>query len=643
MIRSLALFIVLIGCAARLVLLDADPKLPDWIGYVTDEGRWVETARNLALFGELRLYGLSQMHLLLSPGFQAVVFVVFKLFGVSFWSARLFTELCGCGLLLAVYGACRREVNGFAMLLGMSVLAFEPLMLRVSRLALPELPAALFMCLALLVLVFAQRMRWAALLAGALAATAVAMKATTVLVVPAFLLIALVTVPQASLRERVQRLGMFLAGFTAPAIAGGILAAAAGMLDAHLLLALGPHLEAFLGLAAPFQVLSRYVSNSSMATVYVLLAGAWFASWIWYFHREFRDTVLGQLYLASGIWALWWLLVWSSIAYFPDRYLVQVIVPLTLHVMAGLTLAARIGLPRTVAAMGHDESPFALARTASWLAAPTAVTLAPLLVAAVRWTSVDFDRASVRAALVVITGIALALVIRRYLKSAPVVRSLLYLPVIFSLLWIGAAALGVTGDFWPAAPYDATAKSIVLSVAAVAGAAILARADLLAANRAIATLTAGVLIGAFAWTVAPDFAQPTYSIRDASRTLAKRFDRRAVIWSRKAGALLLETPLRYQDDMPVSRPPDGILVFDHDGVIDTSDPAVAGTSYVRIAQFELAINPRYDALTLGAIGRTRGARIIAFEPAGGAHSERSGSTRPLDDPRPSTAPKDMHK
>src|SRR5262252_2844236 len=197
-IRGLALFVVLIGCAARLALLDADPKLPDWIGYVTDEGRWVETARNLALFGELRLYGLSQMHLLLSPGFQAVVFVVFKLFGVSFWSARLFTALCGCGLLLAVYGACRREVNGFAMLVGMSVLAFEPLMLRVSRLALPELPAALFMCLALLVLVFAQRMRWAALLGGAHAATAVAMKATTVLVVPAFLLIALVTVPQAS-------------------------------------------------------------------------------------------------------------------------------------------------------------------------------------------------------------------------------------------------------------------------------------------------------------------------------------------------------------------------------------------------------------------------------------------------------------
>ena len=42
---------------ARFIHLDSDPKFEYWIFYVEDEGRWIETARNLALFGELSAQG----------------------------------------------------------------------------------------------------------------------------------------------------------------------------------------------------------------------------------------------------------------------------------------------------------------------------------------------------------------------------------------------------------------------------------------------------------------------------------------------------------------------------------------------------------------------------------------------------------
>src|SRR5712691_9653833 len=80
---------IALACLARFIHLDSDPKFEYWIGYITDEGRWIETARNLALFGNLRLYFVSKLHLVLSPGFQTINYVVFELAGVSLWTARI--------------------------------------------------------------------------------------------------------------------------------------------------------------------------------------------------------------------------------------------------------------------------------------------------------------------------------------------------------------------------------------------------------------------------------------------------------------------------------------------------------------------------------------------------------------------------
>ncbi|HZA96613.1 MAG TPA: hypothetical protein VE421_10790, partial [Burkholderiaceae bacterium] len=84
---AFAMVLIVLASAGRLIHLDADPSFPTWIGYVVDEGRWNETARNLALFGDPDLNWFSRLHLFMSPGYQAVNYVIFLALGVDFWSA----------------------------------------------------------------------------------------------------------------------------------------------------------------------------------------------------------------------------------------------------------------------------------------------------------------------------------------------------------------------------------------------------------------------------------------------------------------------------------------------------------------------------------------------------------------------------
>ena len=87
-----------VGAVLRLVSLNADPYCPHWRGYLTDEGRWVDQARNLVLFSSLSENHLSQLHVAMAPGFQLASAVSFGVFGVDYWSARLYSAVCGTGL-----------------------------------------------------------------------------------------------------------------------------------------------------------------------------------------------------------------------------------------------------------------------------------------------------------------------------------------------------------------------------------------------------------------------------------------------------------------------------------------------------------------------------------------------------------------
>lgn len=96
----LAVAILSGGIFLRVVHLDSDPNYYEWVGYITDEGRWVQTPRNLVLHG-LFPEGLGKLHLIMAPLFEAASFAVFYFFGVTILTARAFAAVCGSIFLVA--------------------------------------------------------------------------------------------------------------------------------------------------------------------------------------------------------------------------------------------------------------------------------------------------------------------------------------------------------------------------------------------------------------------------------------------------------------------------------------------------------------------------------------------------------------
>ena len=93
------------GILLRLVHLDADPDYYAWVGYLTDEGRWVAHAREMALFGHL-VNTEWLLHLLIAPLFEAAASWPSPCWGSSFWSSRLLTALSGSLTSCSSGGVC---------------------------------------------------------------------------------------------------------------------------------------------------------------------------------------------------------------------------------------------------------------------------------------------------------------------------------------------------------------------------------------------------------------------------------------------------------------------------------------------------------------------------------------------------------
>ena len=437
---------VALACIARFIHLDSDPKFEYWIFYVEDEGRWVETARNLALFGDLRLYGISKLHLVLSPLFQAVNYVVFELAGVSFWSARIWTAACGAAIVIFSFLLLRRITSGLPLYLGLAVLAFEPLTLSLSRIALPEVPSLLFTLLAFIAVCTWQRRIFGAASGGLFMAIAIAMKGTTLLMAPVFLLMVALSGVSESAQQRLLRCSAFLLGLLIPVIIGLALALASGIINAEAFAALWPTLRQTLAFGSLYTIVARFVaSDSEYGNVNLLLLGAWVCSWILIFRKEHRGTPLGKVYELSGIWAVGWLIVWAPLGYTPARYSVHIILPLTIHLVAGLGLWRTIGLARVLASISLLRARWGIAFFA-WLVLPTAVMASTLIMALAGLAGVPNDRLVYKLVAIVAIAVALVLLARGTRSAEGAVTGFIAFAVMAALLGmtidqVGAVAL----------------------------------------------------------------------------------------------------------------------------------------------------------------------------------------------------------
>ena len=171
----------LLFAALRLFALDADPPPSlDWTsGIWTDEGFYTYAARNAVLLGGTR----DDFHPeVLSPVLNAVQEAVFRVFGVGLIQARLISVACSLGALAFFGDGLRRVWGPRVALTGLVFLGGDAVFVFYNRLALLETPAELVVCAAFWA--YTLHRPWGWVLAGALAAGALAFKTTFLIFLP---------------------------------------------------------------------------------------------------------------------------------------------------------------------------------------------------------------------------------------------------------------------------------------------------------------------------------------------------------------------------------------------------------------------------------------------------------------------------
>jgi Dolichyl-phosphate-mannose-protein mannosyltransferase len=520
--RGLALVVVAIGIALRFLDLGADPYYYEWNGYITDEGRWIAHARALTLFGGIDSVG-SSLHLVLAPLFQAAAFAVFALFDVSLWSARLVSAVSGSAVLAAFWAAYRRLASPEALLLTLAMLAVEMDLVALSRLAVPEM-AALGLSLAAFLLILGDCPGRARLVvAGAVTAAAVGMKATALPVVP--ILAAVVLTRRPAPAERLTRgaaLASFAAGLLAPALVAGAALVAAGSAGMAPLAGALRIVRGFAGLTDLYSLLA-FPFDDALAPV----LGIWaLAAWLGLLGglaggEERADARARRHLVAALLWAGLFAPIMFLLDYFPSRYKLHILVPLAVLIAVGITQFQGGGVRGLDAALARLRRVRRLG-AALLVALPTAVVAAAALLSLAAVAGLDPERLRVRyAGVLLLLGAVAGLVLHR-LHRGRGIGFLVWFPVCWTGGWLVAERLSlVSPSFWPGTEGAGNALRWLLLLAAAAGATGAARAGRWGRPAAALSIVvaAALYAGLGMVRLAPGYLEPHYTMREVSRDL----------------------------------------------------------------------------------------------------------------------------
>jgi hypothetical protein len=540
------------GFLLRWLFLDADLAYGPWAGYVMDEGRWTEQARRWALTGTIDLdHGWARVHLALAPLFQFFTAVSYELFGVGFTSSRLVSVLSGSTLLVVVWLFLRRHLPSAALAIVLSVLAFHPDLVFLSRVAIPEMAAMLFSLLAFLA-VASGGGRLRTLAGGVATVAAMGFKATVGPLAPILVVVAAVTGERRDLAGRLVRAGWFVIGLLlVPAALAAVFLALGGgpghfnrgLLDA----------AAFLRLGSPYHAIDLLLYDHVASMVSPLLLCGWVLGGLLVAGRPLPPGRPRDVWIGSTIWIAGWLGAAALLDYFPDRYVIHVVTPLALNVGAGLALMKAGAWERAVERMERHPAWHRLG-FAAWLAVPAAVVLAPLAVSAAGLVGVDLDRLRQHLGLIAFGALVMGGALTRWWRPRHVVwiAAAPLLAVFFRWLFLPS---GVLGSFWaPAGTAGAVAWLAVLCLAAAV--------PLLAAMRglpvvriSIAAFATAVLAGWLPHSV-PRVVAPTYTFRDAAAQIVEMARPDDLVGTKDAGGILLGTRIMYTIRTDEPPPPD---------------------------------------------------------------------------------------
>ena len=141
--------VLLAAFLLRVVNLDADPSALISRDVITDEGWWAHNARNAILYGQWQVDDLNQ-GLYSAPIYNALVYLKFEVFGISFTSLRMLSALTGWLTVVLLFLLVRREVSARAGVFASALLCFSNLHIIYSRTGFAESTMVFFLALAFL-------------------------------------------------------------------------------------------------------------------------------------------------------------------------------------------------------------------------------------------------------------------------------------------------------------------------------------------------------------------------------------------------------------------------------------------------------------------------------------------------------------
>ena len=140
------LAILAVATLLRGLFPSADPPWNPSVGVVWhDEGAWVHSARNRALYGSWIVDGDHWNPLFIAPVFSALEYVSFAVLGVGVRQARLVSEVAGVVSVLLLSLGIRRIAGGPAGLIAGAMLATNYVYVMYNRAAIMEATMVAFM------------------------------------------------------------------------------------------------------------------------------------------------------------------------------------------------------------------------------------------------------------------------------------------------------------------------------------------------------------------------------------------------------------------------------------------------------------------------------------------------------------------
>ena len=616
-----SLGVLLTGTLLRFLYLDSDPHYYEWIGYVTDEGRWVQHARNWVLHGTLVDSASINFHLFMAPLFELSNYLVFKLLGVSIFASRLFTALSGSLMIALFWGRLRRAVTPQALLVGVALLALQSDLVGLSRVAVPEM-VVMSLELAIYFLIVLGRSPWHMAAAGVLLMMACGMKATTALMVPIFSVIVFAMPRRAIEARRWRDLNLFLTGFLATGtIGGGIGYFLIPDLISNLSDNIGDIttlIQNFLGVPKLFlyNIVSFPFEHALAYTFNLWALGVWLTVVVWWASAakeiEFR---LHTYLVTSGIWFLLYFILMLSLEYFPTRYKIHILIPMALFITFGTSLIQKVGMVEVIRSFAGAKGRCGLL----WLSAlsvPTAAFLSPLLTSVSGLVGIDSQRLSIKlfcflSLLVIVTYGA-----EKVKRNQRAISFLLVFPLIEGMVWLVLPMLEYVPSFWPTVGFGMHAAyfSLEIFIAITLSFILLKAIDESQCPEGSWVITAVAIfyLAVSLVRIAPDYFDRQYSIRDSSRDLGLLLPASARIATFKAETLFNNNNLRYRSryksfGWPAQKPDFLLVTFDYTELKD-----ILAEQYHFIKRYNLWILPQYDRLGSSSVEYVNESLIVVL-------------------------------